>query len=135
MAMKELCSKFLSMFHYVPYIIDEKPKIQRFLSCFPIMFKEQIEYDNPNMLAEVMRKANLCYDQNKNKRESVPNLKTKRQDKFDPIKKNNKFHKNTGNNYKGYQGSNHKILNHRILQQKKENLPLLLIRTLDRANP
>ena len=28
-----------------------------------------------------------------------------------------------------------KILNHRILQQKKENLPLLLIRILHRGNP
>ena len=27
-------------------------------------------------------------------------------DNFDPRKKNNKFHKNTGNNYKGYQGNN-----------------------------
>ena len=67
MTMKELCSKFLSLLRYVPYIIDENPKIQHFLSCFPIMFKEQIEYDNPKMLEEVMRKEKLCYDQNKNK--------------------------------------------------------------------
>ena len=40
----------------VPYIIDEKSKIQQFLNCFPFMFKEQIEYDNPKMLEEAMRK-------------------------------------------------------------------------------
>ena len=68
MTMKELCSKFLSVLHYVLYIIDEKPKIQNFLSCFPIMFKERIEYDNPKKLEKVMRKENFCYDQNKNKR-------------------------------------------------------------------
>ena len=68
MTMKELYSKFLSLLHYVPYIIDEKPKMQWFLSCFPIMFKEGIEYDNPKTLEEAMRKENLCYDQNKNKR-------------------------------------------------------------------
>ena len=31
MSMKELSSKFLSLLRYVPYIIDEKPKIQIFL--------------------------------------------------------------------------------------------------------
>ena len=71
MTMKELCSKFMSLLHYVPYIIDEKPKIKRFLSCLPIMFKKRIEYDNPKTLEEAMRKENLCYDQNKNKRENV----------------------------------------------------------------
>ena len=66
MTLKELCSKFLSLLCYVPYIIDEKPKIKRFLSCFTIMFKERIEYDNPKMLEEAMRKEKFCYDQNKN---------------------------------------------------------------------
>ena len=68
MTMKELCSKFLSLIRYVPYIIDEKPKIQHFPNCFPLMFKERIEYENPKMLEEAMRKMNLYYDQNKNKK-------------------------------------------------------------------
>ena len=66
MTMKELCSKFLSLLFYVPYIIDENPKIKRFLSFMPLMFKERIEYDNPKTLEEVMRKANLCFQENKN---------------------------------------------------------------------
>ena len=41
MSMKELSSKFLSLLRYVPYIIDEKPKIQRFLSCMPNNFKQK----------------------------------------------------------------------------------------------
>ena len=49
-----------------------------------------------------MRKTNLCHDQNKDKRENVPNWKTKRRDKLVPRNMNNKFYKNTGNNYKGY---------------------------------
>ena len=56
------------------------------------MFKEQIEYDNPKTLKEAMRKENLCYDQNKNKRESVPTWKTKKKDNFYTRKRNNKFH-------------------------------------------
>ena len=65
--MKELCTKFLSLLHYVPYIIDENQKIQCFLGCLPLMFKERIEYDNLKTLEEAMSKANLFYDQNKNK--------------------------------------------------------------------
>ena len=47
------------------------------------MFKERIEYDNPKMLKEAMRKVNFCYDPSKNKRENVPNWKTKRCENFD----------------------------------------------------
>ena len=54
--MKKLCSKFLNLLRYISYIIDEKPKTQRFLRCFPIMFKEHIEYDNPKMLDKAMIK-------------------------------------------------------------------------------
>lgn len=71
--MKELCSKFISLLRYVPYLVDEKPKIQRFLSYFPAIYKDKIEYDDPRTLEEAMRKENLCFDQNKNKREVVPN--------------------------------------------------------------
>ena len=56
MSMKELSNKFLSLLRYVPYIIDEKPKIQRFLSCLPTSFKDRIEFDNSKTLEEAMRK-------------------------------------------------------------------------------
>ena len=73
MSMKELSSNFLSLLRYVSYIIDENPKIQRFLSCFPTSFKDKIEFDNPKTLEEAMRNANFCYEQSKNKREGIPN--------------------------------------------------------------
>ena len=63
------------------------------------MLKEHIEYDNPKTLKEAMRKANFCYDQN-TKRENVPAWKNKRPNNYDPKKKQNKFHKDSGNNYK-----------------------------------
>ena len=47
-------------------------KIQRFLSCLPLVVKEMIEYDNTKMLEEEMRKENFYYDQNKNKIEHIP---------------------------------------------------------------
>ena len=66
------------------------------------MFKEHIEYDNPKTLEEAMRKEKFCYDQNTNKRENMPSWKNKSPNNYDPKKKKNKFHKNSGNKYKGY---------------------------------
>ena len=82
MSIKELRIKFLSLLRYVPYIIDEKPKIQRFLSCLPTSFKDRIEFDNPKNLEEAMRKADFCYEWSK-KWESLPNWKTKKKSHFD----------------------------------------------------
>ena len=62
MSMKELSSKFLSLLRYVPYVIEEKPKIQKYLSCFPTSFKDIIEFDNPKTFEEAMREANFCYE-------------------------------------------------------------------------
>ena len=61
-SMKELNNKFLSLLRYVPYIVDEKPKVKWFLSYLPFHNKEKIEYDNPKTLEEAMRKENLCYE-------------------------------------------------------------------------
>ena len=59
MSMKELSSKFLSLLRYVPYIIDEKEKIQQFLNYLPARSKDRIEFDNPTTLEEVTRKENF----------------------------------------------------------------------------
>ena len=55
-----------------------------------------------------MRKENLCFDQNKNKRESILAQKNQRPNNFDSNRKKNKFHKIMGNNHRGYQGNNYK---------------------------
>ena len=65
--MKELNNKFLSLLRYVPYIMDENPKVQWFLSCLPFHIKYRIEYDNPKTLKEAMRKAIFFYEQNRKK--------------------------------------------------------------------
>ena len=54
------------------------------------------------------RKENFSFNQNKNKRENIPDWKNKMPNNFDPKKKQNKFHKNSGNNYRGYKGNNYK---------------------------
>ena len=85
MNMKELNSKFLSLLRYVPYIVDEKPKVQLFLSCLPYHIKDIIEYDNLKTLEKAMRKENLCYEQN-HKKESMTNWKAKRTNNFEQRK-------------------------------------------------
>ena len=86
MNMKELNSKFLSLLRYVPYIVDENPKVEWFLSCLPFHIKDKFEYDNPKSLEEAMRKANFCYEQN-HKKESMTNWKAKRTNNFEQRKK------------------------------------------------
>ena len=77
MTMKDLNNKFLSLLRYVPYLVDEKPKVHRFLSCLPYHIKYRIEYDNPKTLEEAMRKANFFLEQNR-KKESLANWKAKK---------------------------------------------------------
>ena len=96
--MNELSSKILSLLWYGPYIIDKNPKIQRFLSCFPISFKDKIEFGNLKTLEEVIRKANFCYEQSKNKRDVIPNWKNKRTSNFEHIRKGFNPNKSLRNN-------------------------------------
>ena len=119
MTMKDLNSKFLSLLRYVPYLVDEKPKVQRFLSCLPYHIKDRIEYDNPKTLEEAMWKANFCFEQNK-KKEGLANWKAKKrnnqldfkQKEFGPQKnfKNNK-NRNYSNN-KNFHGIRNGTSNH-----------------------
>ena len=62
MTMEDLINKFLDLLRFVPYIKEEKVKVQRFLSCLPQAYKDIIEFDNPKTLDEVLRKARLCFE-------------------------------------------------------------------------
>ena len=110
MNIEELNNKFLSLFRYVSYIVDKKPKVQWFLSCLPYHIKDIIEYDNPKTLEEAMRKANLCYEQN-HKKESMTNWKDKRTNNFEQRDKgfvpNRNFKNNNTRNFpsKIFQGN------------------------------
>ena len=84
--MKEINNKVLSLLRYIPYIVDEKPKVQQFLRCLPFHIKDIIEYDNPKTLEEAMRKENFFYEQN-HKKESMSNWKAKRSNNFEQKKK------------------------------------------------
>eukprot|EP00253_Pinus_taeda_P011491 PITA_11491 len=65
--MDEFITRFTSLLRYVPYIREEKAKVQRFVSSLPPYMRERIEFDNPKSTDEVIRKARICYQQSKQK--------------------------------------------------------------------
>eukprot|EP00253_Pinus_taeda_P001681 PITA_01681 len=66
----EFVTNFTSLLRYVPYIREEKAKLQRLVSSLPLTMQERIEFDNPKTMDEAIRKARLCYQQNKSKGEN-----------------------------------------------------------------
>eukprot|EP00253_Pinus_taeda_P010363 PITA_10363 len=69
--MDEFVTRFTSLLRYVPYIREEKAKVQRFVSSLPPYMWERIEFDNPKSMDEVIRKARICYQQSKQKGETA----------------------------------------------------------------
>eukprot|EP00253_Pinus_taeda_P017453 PITA_17453 len=69
--MDEFITRFTSLLRYVPYIREEKVKVQRFVSSLPPYMRERIEFDNPKSMDEVIRKARICYQQGKQKGETA----------------------------------------------------------------
>eukprot|EP00253_Pinus_taeda_P016566 PITA_16566 len=69
--MDEFITRFTSLLRYVPYIREEKAKVQRFVSSLPPYMRERIEFDNPKSMDEVIRKARICYQQSKQKGENA----------------------------------------------------------------
>eukprot|EP00253_Pinus_taeda_P023108 PITA_23108 len=69
--MDEFITRFTSLLRYVPYIREEKAKVQRFVSSLPPYMRERIEFDNSKLMDEVIRKARICYQQSKQKGEAA----------------------------------------------------------------
>jgi len=70
MTNEEYTTKFLELLRYAMYLTDEKVKVQIFVSGFPLKFRDQIEYDEPRLLEEVIGKLKHFYEQSKCKNES-----------------------------------------------------------------
>lgn len=51
----------------MPCLKDDKKKVQRFIDGFPLAFKDQIEYDEPQSFEEVIGKLKHCYQNSKHK--------------------------------------------------------------------
>lgn len=57
----EFITKFTSLLHCVPYIREERAKVQWFVRSLPLAMRERIYFDNPKTMDEAIRKARLCY--------------------------------------------------------------------------
>jgi len=68
----EYTSRFLELLRYVPYLKEEKAKIQRFVIGLLVAFKDKIEFNEPRSLEEAIRKLNHCYEQSKHRAEMKP---------------------------------------------------------------
>eukprot|EP00253_Pinus_taeda_P018699 PITA_18699 len=67
--MDEFITRFTSLLRYVSYIREEKAKVQRFVSSLPMSMRERIEFENPKIMDEAIRKARICYKQSNEKGE------------------------------------------------------------------
>eukprot|EP00253_Pinus_taeda_P026738 PITA_26738 len=104
--MDEFITRFTSLLLYVPYIREEKVKVQRFVSSLPPYMRERIEFDNPKSMDEVIRKARICYQQGKQKGETA-SRKWNEKKSFKTVG-NNKGNHNNGNKGIG-KGTNSKL--------------------------
>eukprot|EP00253_Pinus_taeda_P011015 PITA_11015 len=68
--MDEFINRFASLLRYVPYLKEEKAKVQRSVSSLPMYMRERIEFDNPRTMDEAIRKARIYYQQSKQKGDS-----------------------------------------------------------------
>jgi hypothetical protein len=71
--MDDLINKLLELLRFVPYIREDKVKIQWFLICLPQSYKERIEFENPKTLSEVFKR-NECVTTNTNNGQNFPRL-------------------------------------------------------------
>eukprot|EP00253_Pinus_taeda_P035478 PITA_35478 len=67
--MDEFIICFTSLLHHVPYIQEEKAKVQRFVSSLPLIMRERIDFDNPRTMDDAIRNVRISYHQRKQKGE------------------------------------------------------------------
>jgi hypothetical protein len=66
----DACSKrFMALLRYVPYLKDEKARVQCFLSGFPQSYQDIIKFDKSKTLEDTTRNTECCYDQSRHKPE------------------------------------------------------------------
>ena len=71
MSMHAFINRFLDLLHYVPYIKDEKVKIQWFLGCLPPNFWERIEFDMHKIMDTTLQKDRLFYEHGQLRQENI----------------------------------------------------------------
>jgi hypothetical protein len=90
MTMDEYERRFLELLKYVDFIKDEHVKIQRFLSGFPSIFSDKIQYGDPKTLDEAIRRAKCLYDQHRGRPNFHKSWEDKKKGNMEKMKKGNK---------------------------------------------
>jgi hypothetical protein len=75
--------EFLELLRYGCFIKEQKVKIQRFLSELPSLYKNNIQFDEPNTLEGTIRKEKYLYDHNKGRTTFQKSWKDKMKEKLD----------------------------------------------------
>ena len=71
MNMDAFINIFLDLLHSVPYIKDERVKIQQFLGFLPPNFRERVEFDMPKTLDTTLHKARIYYEHGQLRQENI----------------------------------------------------------------
>jgi len=71
LTMEKYVKRFTSLLWYVWYMKEEKAKIQHFISSLPKFMKENMEFDYPKVMDNIVWKACICYQQMKQKSEGL----------------------------------------------------------------
>ena len=69
--MDDFMNRFLNLLYYVPYIKEEKVKIQQFLGCLPPNFQERIEFDMSIKLDTTLHKDRIFYEHGMLRQENI----------------------------------------------------------------
>lgn len=69
--MDEFVTKFIYLLRCIPYIREENSKVKHFISSLPIFNKEKLKFDNPKTMDEAIWKAQILYQQMKQKWKAV----------------------------------------------------------------
>ena len=85
MVMEDLSNKFLYMLRFMPYIKEEKVRVQRFLICLSQSYKDRIEFENPKTLHKFLIKERLCFEKYKQRNDQA--WKDKERENFNQRKK------------------------------------------------
>ena len=67
MTKDEYVTKFKSLLRYVPYIREEKTKVQHFVSSLQTYMKQGLQFDKPKTMDKAIQKAQIFYLQMKQK--------------------------------------------------------------------
>jgi hypothetical protein len=71
MTIEDFVTKFVNLVRYIPYLREEKEKVQMFISCLPQAYKDKIEFLNPKTMDEIIRHTKLCYTNFKQRYENT----------------------------------------------------------------